>query len=144
LELALKSCDWERERFSFSLRDTLADPWGKVGSRYLEGQSYDGIVARLAPFGAFVTLEEGIDGLVPISKLGDGRRLKHAQEALKIGQKLRVSIEKIDTEQRRISLAPAEAAAGEELPSSYQEGSTGGLGTLGDLLRAAPTKKRER
>ena len=146
LELALKSCDWERERFSFSLRDTLADPWGKVGSRYLEGQSYDGIVARLAPFGAFVTLEEGIDGLVPISKLGGGRRLKHAQEVLKIGQKLRVAIEKIDTEQRRISLAPAEAeaAAGEELPSSYQERSARGLGTLGDLLRAAPTKKRKR
>ena len=109
-----------------------------------EIQFADGSVARLAPFGAFVTIEEGIDGLIPISRLGDGRRLKHAQEALKLGQKLRVTIEKIDADQRRISLAPAEAAVGEELPSSYQERSTGGLGTLGDLLRGAPTKKRKR
>jgi small subunit ribosomal protein S1 len=143
LDLSLKNCDWQNERFSFSLRDTLADPWGKAGERYREGQSYTGTVARLAPFGAFVTLEEGIDGLVPISLLGDGRRLKHAQEALKTGQQLRVTIEKIDAEQRRISLAPAKAD-GAELPSSYEERPAGGLGTLGDLLKAGATKKRRR
>jgi len=66
LELAVKSCDWEKERFSFSLRDTLADPWQqKVGTLYREGTTLTGTVSRLAQFGAFVTLDEGIDGLLP-------------------------------------------------------------------------------
>jgi len=138
LEVAVKSCDWAANRFSFSLRDTLADPWSKVGSIYREGGTYPGAVARLANFGAFVTLEEGVDGLVHISKLGGGKHLKHAQEVLKVGQQLNVTIEKIDRDQRRISLVPAasgEAAA--EAPSSYTDKPAGeGMGSLGDLLKA--------
>jgi small subunit ribosomal protein S1 len=152
LEVAVKKIDWEANRFSFSLRDTLADPWSKVGSIYAEGGSYPGTVARVAQFGAFVTLEDGIDGLVHISKLGGGRRLKHAQEAVKEGQKLTVTIEKIDLEQRRISLVPVaeegEAAAEveqEPMRGSYEEKPIGGsLGTLGDALKAQLEKKKKR
>jgi small subunit ribosomal protein S1 len=146
LEVAVKSCDWEANRFSFSLRDTLADPWSKVGSHYREGGSYPGRVARLANFGAFVTLEEGVDGLIHISKLGGGKHLKHAQEALKLGEQLTVTIDKIDREQRRISLVPA-AAGGEvdEAPSSYaDQPSGGGMGSLGDLLKARMEKQNKK
>ncbi|PLX88114.1 MAG: 30S ribosomal protein S1, partial [Desulfuromonas sp.] len=151
LEVAVKKIDWEANRFSFSLRDTLADPWSKVGSIYVEGTSYPGTVARVAQFGAFVTLEDGIDGLLHISRLGGGRRLNHAQEALKTGQKLTVTIEKIDLEQRRISLVPVagegqdagEAAA--ESSRSYEETPTGGsMGTLGDMLKAKFEQKKKR
>lgn len=142
LELAVKSLDWEKERFSFSLRDTLADPWAAVGSLYREGMTFTGTVARLAPFGAFVTLAEGIDGLLHISRLGAGRRIKHPQEVLKTGQQLAVTIEKIDREQRRISLVPAGEDAAAEAPSSYTEKASGGLGTLGDLLQKAGQKKK--
>ena len=62
-------------------------------------------MARLTPFGAFVTLEEGIDGLLHISKIGQGRRINHPREVLKEGQKLAVTIEEIDPERRRLSLA---------------------------------------
>jgi small subunit ribosomal protein S1 len=145
LEVAVKSCDWEANRFSFSLRDTLADPWGKVGTLYREGMSCTGSVSRLANFGAFVTLEEGIDGLVHISKLGGGKHLKHAQEVLKLGEQLQVTIEKIDREQRRISLAPAAAGGdADEAPRSYaDQPSGGGMGSLGDLLKARQDKQKK-
>jgi len=143
LDVAVKKLDWEKDRFSFSLRDTLADPWTKVGSVYREGMRFPGTVSRLAPFGAFVTLEEGIDGLVHISRLGEGRHIKHPQEVLKAGQTLTVTIEKIDPDQRRISLVPA-AEAGEAEQSSYIEKPSGGMGTLGDLLKKSMEKKKKR
>lgn len=148
LEVAVKSCDWEANRFSFSLRDTLADPWSKVGSSYREGGTYSGTVARLTNFGAFVTLEDGVDGLVHISKLGGGRQLKHAQEVLKLGEQLNVTIEKIDRDQRRISLVPPGSEATVEAgPSSYSDQPAGGgMGSLGDLLkkRLAQSEKKGR
>ncbi len=150
LEVAVKKIDWETNRFSFSLRDTLADPWQKVGSVYVEGGTCTGTVARLAPFGAFVTLEDGIDGLVHISRLGAGRRLKHPGEVLKTGEKLTVTIEKIDREARRISLVPVAAAKGAEkveepakAPTSYSEKPSGeGMGTLGDMLKKQLEEKK--
>jgi small subunit ribosomal protein S1 len=108
-------------------------------------------VARLAPFGAFVTLEDGIDGLVHISRLGAGRRLKHPGEVLKVGEKLTVTIEKIDLEARRVSLAPVEAAKEAEkaeepakVPVSYSDKSSGqGMGTLGDMLKKRLEEKKK-
>ncbi len=142
LQVAVKSCDWEADRFSFSLRDTQADPWSKVGTLYAEGATLTGTVARLTTFGAFVTLEEGIDGLIHISKLGAGRRISHPREVLEVGQQLLVTIEQIDREQRRISLAPAGAGAESAAPKSYVEKPTGGsMGTLGDMLKGKFEKK---
>ena len=136
LELAVKSCDWEKERFSFSLRETLADPWQqKVGSLYREGSTLTGTVVRLAQFGAFISLDEGIDGLLPISRLGGGRRLKHPQEVLQIGQQLLVVIESIDRAQRRIALAPAGEGSRDDSPTSYTAPAAS-MGTFGDLLKA--------
>jgi small subunit ribosomal protein S1 len=86
VEVVLKAIDWERERFTFSLRETLADPWAEVARKYPEGSCHRGKVSRLAPFGAFVTLEEGVDGLLHISRLGAGRRLSHPREAVKEGK----------------------------------------------------------
>jgi len=145
LEVALKSCDWEANKFSFSLRDTLADPWGKVGSIYKEGMTVNGTVSRLANFGAFVTLEDGIDGLVHISKLGTGRHLKHAQEVLKVGESLAVRIDKIDLEQKRISLVPAGTEAAEDVQqTSYTEQpASGGMGTFADLLKASQDQRKK-
>lgn len=145
LDVAVKKLDWENQRFSFSLRDTLADPWGKVGTLYAEGSTHTGTVARLAQFGAFVTLEEGIDGLIHISKLGAGRRISHPREVLQVGQQLLVTIEQVDREQRRISLAPAAAAAEQAGPSRYVEKPSGGsMGTLGELLKGRRDGKKKR
>jgi len=136
LEVAVKSCDWEKERFSFSLRDTLADPWQqKVGTFYREGMTLTGTVARLAPFGAFVTLDEGIDGLLPIGRLGGERRLKHPKEMLQVGQQLLVTIESIDRAQRRIALVPSGEGSRDDGPTSYSAPAAS-MGTFADLLKA--------
>jgi len=142
LELAVKSIDWEQDRFSFSRRDTLADPWQKAGTVFASGSTHTGTVARLVPFGAFVTLEEGMDGLIHISRLREEHRIQHPKEVLTVGQQLLVTIESVDREERRISLAPAKEGA-EEMQNSYTEQpDAAGMGTLGDLLKASLDKKR--
>ena len=142
LDVAVKSCDWEKERFSFSLRETMADPWRqKVGTLYREGATVTGTVARLAPFGAFVTIDEGIDGLLPIGRLGGERRIKHPGDVLQVGQQLLVTIESIDRAQRRIALVPAATGSPDDTPRNYAA-PNGAMGTLGDLLQAKFKQKK--
>ncbi|MBN1957249.1 MAG: 30S ribosomal protein S1 [Desulfuromonadales bacterium] len=141
LEVAVKKIDWENNKFSFSLRETQADPWNKVGSIYKVAGQYPGQVSRLAQFGAFVTLEDGVDGLLHISKLGDGQRIRHPQDVLQVGQQLRVVIEKIDQVEKRISLALAGAKDEVEETSYTETTTTSGFGSFGDLLKAGQNKK---
>ncbi len=141
LEVAVKKIDWDKNKFSFSLRDTQADPWNKVGSLYRVGGQYPGKVSRLAQFGAFVTLEDGIDGLLHISKLGEGQRIRHPQDVLKVGQALIVTVEKIDQEERRISLAMGGKQDELEETSYQDQPASSGMGTFADLLKASQQKK---
>jgi small subunit ribosomal protein S1 len=143
VEVAVKSLDWEEERFSFSLRATMADPWGKVGTVYTEGSAHTGTVARLVPFGAFVTLEDGIDGLLHISKLGEGRRINHPRELLEEGQSLKVTVEKIDASRRRLSLAPAAEGDEAEATASYLDRPQASMGSFGDLMKKAAGDKKK-
>jgi small subunit ribosomal protein S1 len=140
LEVAVKRCDWENERFSFSLRDTLANPWTKVETSYPVGSIHTGTVSRLAKFGAFVTLEEGIDGLMHISKIGGEQRIKHPQDVLKLGQQLQVKVEKIDLDEKRISLDSVRDKSDESEETSYEEKAAGGMGTFADLFNKAQKK----
>ncbi|MBE0500843.1 MAG: 30S ribosomal protein S1 [Desulfuromonadales bacterium] len=144
LELVIKRIDWEENKFSFSLRDTLADPWNGVADKYKAGTKLTGKISRLAPFGAFVTLEPGIDGLVHISRLGEGKHIKHPQEVVKVGDALPVTVEKVDLEAHRISLIPTgtEEETGE---TSYSDepASGSGMGSFADLLKAAQNKKKK-
>jgi len=143
VEVAVKGLDWEKDRFTFSLRATLADPWDKVGTVYTRGSTHTGTVARLAQFGAFVTLEEGVDGLLHISKIGEGRRINHPREVLKEGQKLAVTIEEIDPAKRRISLALASLKAEEADAAAYVNRAPASMGTFGELLKAGLEKKQK-
>jgi len=144
VEVVVKSLDWEKEKFSFSLKDTLPDPWEQAVQAYPEGTYVTGRVARLANFGAFVTLGEGIDGLIPISRLGGGKRINHPRDVLKEGETIEVKVESLDRESRRISLSLAEASraatqAEEEMVEfrkTAAEGATRSLGSFGDLLKA--------
>jgi len=144
LELVVKNIDWEKNRFSFSRRDTLRDPWSDVATKYPAGTQVTGTVSRLAPFGVFVTLEEGVDGLVHISKLGEGRRIAHPREVAEVGQKLPVTVEKIDLGERRISLVPTGAEQEPGETSWTEKPSGGGMGTFADLLKAAEEKKKKK
>ncbi|RJX35297.1 MAG: 30S ribosomal protein S1 [Desulfurivibrio sp.] len=103
VEVMIKGLDWDHERFSFSLRETLPDPWETC--TLVEGAAVTGTVARLTDFGAFVTLAPGIDGLLHISALGGGRRINHPREVVRQGQSLEVRLDSIDREKKRISLS---------------------------------------
>ena len=142
LELAIKRLDWDANKFSFSLRDTLADPWKAAADRYPVGTKRQGTVTRLAQFGAFVALEEGIEGLIHISKLGQGKRISHPREVIKVGAQVDVTVEKVEIEQRRISLALGDGISEEVGERSYSDQpASSGMGTLGDLLKAGQHKK---
>jgi small subunit ribosomal protein S1 len=142
LKVVVKSIDSEKDRISLSIKDTLTDPWEQVVDRYPEGSFHTGTVARLDSFGAFVTLSDGVDGLLHISKLGSGKRINHPREVVKEGEQVEVKIEIIDRGNRRISLAlagPARAAAEEEATMTefrrQADDAPKGMGTLGEMVR---------
>ena len=130
----LRRLDERGQRFSGEGVAELRTFLSEVGSLYREGMTVTGTVARLAQFGAFVTIDAGIDGLLPIGKLGGGKRLKHPREVLQEGQQLLVVIESIDREQRRIALGLAGEGNRDEGPTSYTAPAAT-MGTFGDLLR---------
>jgi small subunit ribosomal protein S1 len=148
VEVIVKKLDWENERFSFSLKDALPDPWDRVADVCPVGSYQAGTVARLAPFGAFVTLKHGVDGLIHISKLGAGRRINHPREVLKEGQAVEVKVEAVDRDKRKLSLSLAEVSREEEEAAAtlkhYQQQAAAApqnLGTLGELLKAKLEQK---
>jgi small subunit ribosomal protein S1 len=148
VEVIIKKLDWEQNRFSFSLKDALPDPWDTAVDDYPVGSYHTGTVSRLAQFGAFVTLKQGLDGLIHISKLGAGRRLSHPREVLKEGQSVEVQIESVDRSQRKISLALAEIRRAEEEEAAtlkeYKQQATAApqnLGSFGELLKAKMEQK---
>ena len=144
ISVVLKFIDWENNKFSFSLKDTLTDPWDAMLEKLPIGSSHSGTVSRLAQFGAFVTLADGIDGLLHISKIGKGKRINHPREVLKEGEIVEVLIEGIDRENKRISLALTEtvraaAEAEADITAFRQQASEvpAGMGTFADLLNKA-------
>jgi small subunit ribosomal protein S1 len=149
VQVVIKKIDREKERISLSLKDTLADPWDLVQARYPEGSFHTGQVSRLAPFGAFVTLGDGVDGLIHISKLGGGKRINNPREVVKEGDSVEVKIEGINRVERRISLALAGVArAADEEEASLLEfrrqaaEAPKGMGTLGEIMQARMNKKK--
>ncbi|MFP7753350.1 30S ribosomal protein S1 [Thermodesulfobacteriota bacterium B35] len=145
VEVVVKRLDWENERITLSLRETTENPWAGVNEKYPVGSVHQGRVTRLAAFGAFVTLEAGVDGLLHISKLGSGRRINHPREVLEAGQEITVRIDAVDPDQQRISLVPEDhadsAAGGDEMPPKLRDATPRSMGTLGDLLKAQMKKK---
>ncbi len=113
VEAVIKGLDWEHDRISLSIKQTLDDPWDAAVDKLSVGTSLVGTISRLAQFGAFVTLAAGVDGLIHISKLGQGRRLNHPREAVEAGQDIEVVIEAIDPDAKRISLTPADYVSAE-------------------------------
>jgi small subunit ribosomal protein S1 len=102
--VTVKEIDWAEERITLSLRDALGNPWDTVSERYGVGSQITGTVTRIMPFGAFVQLEPGIEGLVHISRLGAGRRVNSPAEVVNEGDQVEVAIESIDLERKRIGL----------------------------------------
>jgi small subunit ribosomal protein S1 len=100
--------DMERERVSLSLKATQEDPWQHFARTHQIGQIVPGKVTKLVPFGAFVRVEEGIEGLVHISELAE-RHVEIPEQVVQVGDDVMVKIIDIDLERRRISLSLKQA-----------------------------------
>ncbi len=94
----------DERRVSLGIKQLEADPWTTVGERYSIGSVVEGRVRKLTDFGAFVEIEEGIDGLVHISDFSWTKRIKHPSEIVRKGQVVQAAILAIDTDNRRLSL----------------------------------------
>ena len=97
--------DWEKNRLTLSLKALQNDPWVDVASKYQVDQQVKGTIVRLTAFGAFVNLEPGVDGLIHISNLGAGRRIKHPKEVVEVGQSVEPYVIAVDEATRKISLS---------------------------------------
>src|SRR5438445_10212507 len=103
--------DMDRERVSLSLKATQEDPWRHFARTHAIGQIVPGKVTKLVPFGAFVRVEEGIEGLVHISELAD-RHVEIPEQVVQVGDEIFVKIIDIDLDRRRISLSLKQANEG--------------------------------
>ncbi len=124
-----------RPRVTVSLKALEADPWEAAREWLVEGAAFRGKIVGIQPFGVFVELVPGVDGLIHISDLAGGARVKRPEDLVSVGQELDVQVGPIDWENRRVSLAPL-VPIEEQLPPPEQpqgEGG-GGFGTLGDIL----------
>jgi small subunit ribosomal protein S1 len=154
LGVLITKLDWEKNRISLSLKQTLDDPWNDVSFKYSEGTVHTGTVVRLTIFGAFVNLGPGIDGLIHISKLGKGRKIAHPRDVVKEGQMIEVKIDSIDKAQKRISLSLPVVDSKDNLSSKpeketeddyrkYLDHSSVSRGSFGDILKRKMEKNKK-
>ena len=120
-----------RQRIALSIKATAPDPWTGIESRYSPGMRVMGVVARLTDFGAFVTLEPGIDGLVHVSEAAP-QRITHVKDVLAAGQTIEAVVLSVDPEKKRVSLSIKRAV--EALSPAEPDGTRG----------RAPERTRER
>jgi small subunit ribosomal protein S1 len=104
IPLAILKVDPEKRRLTLSLKAAKGDPWTDAAGKYAKDQQVEGTVTSTTDFGAFVQLEEGVEGLVHISELSD-RRVGQVTDVLKAGDTKQFRIKEIDTEKRKISLS---------------------------------------
>ncbi len=104
VEAVVLSVNEEERKISLGLKQTMENPWNSIEERYPIGSSVDGKVRNLTNFGAFVEIEDGIDGLIHISDMSWTKRISHPSEIVQKNQPVRVVVLSIDRENHRISL----------------------------------------
>ncbi len=141
VEVTVKEIDPDRKRISLSIRDAEGDPWIDVTSRYDVGRTVQGTVEKKEKFGIFVSLEPGVTGLLPKSKI---RKSRHAGEIEKLGvdEPITVLVEEIHPQERKITLGPTDAKEEGEWRDYAPEARDAGLGSLGEKLKQALRDKK--
>jgi small subunit ribosomal protein S1 len=105
VEVQVLNINKEKQEISLGMKQVQPNPWDRVAERYPPGTVITGNVLNLTNYGAFVEIEEGIDGLVHVSDMSWTRRIKHPSEVLKKGDDVEAIITSVDQENRRISLS---------------------------------------
>jgi len=117
--------DKEKHEISLGMKQTQENPWDKVADRYPIGAIVEGTVRNLTNYGAFIEIEEGIDGLLHVSDVSWTRKISHPSEVVEKGQKVRCKVLSVDQQRRRIALGLKqldEDPWATDIPSRYQSG----------------------
>ena len=133
VEVEVLDVDLERERVSLSLKATQEDPWKEFERKYQAGEIIDGQVTKLVPFGAFVRVAQGIEGLVHISELSD-QHVESPEAVLSVGDDVRVKVIEVDVPRRRISLSMRQVGGAMPTPAETE---------IEEEATAAPTPAME-
>ena len=130
VEVQVLSVDKEKKKIALSIKRAEVDPWTTVEQRYTPGQVVTGVITKIAPFGAFARIEDGIEGLIHLSELTPGM---DPRQTLHEGVPLQLRILRIDAERRRLglSLRQAEEVDAKEVPGEVTEGETAPGATTG-------------
>jgi len=114
VQVYVLSIDNERKRIALSIKRTQEEPWETVSDRYQLGKIVQGTITQLASFGAFARLEDGVEGLIHVSEMGDGR-VQHPRDVVQEGDQMQMRIIRIDPVRKRIGLSLR--LSGDEQPS---------------------------
>jgi len=126
--------DKANEKFSLGIKQLERDPWESIKSRYRIGQAIEGAITKLTDFGAFVELEEGVEGLIYVSEIAD-HRIEKPSDVLKVGDKVRAEILSIEPKERRIGLSIKQLGRTEERANYDQYvGERSKKTSMGDIL----------
>ncbi len=120
VDVEVLDVDLDKERISLSLKNTQSDPWQEFADSHQEGQLVYGRITKTVPFGAFVQVGDGIEGLVHISEMA-AHHVEAPEQVVTPGEELWVKIIELDVERRRISLSIKQAADGGEVSEEYRE-----------------------
>ncbi|MFM8552940.1 MAG: 30S ribosomal protein S1 [Nitrospiraceae bacterium] len=127
VEAAVLNVDPNSRKISLGMKQTAPNPWDMVEAKYPSGTRIEGKVKSLTDFGAFVGLDEGIDGLIHISDMSWTKHIKHPSELFKKGQKVDAVVLRIDKEKERLSLGYKQLSRDpweDEIPSKYRMGTS--------------------
>jgi small subunit ribosomal protein S1 len=125
IEVKILGVDAEGQQLSLGMKQTQENPWDKVVEKYPEGLEVVGRVRNLTNYGAFVELEEGIDGLLHVSDMSWTRKVSHPSEVLEKGQEIKCRVLSVDQNRRRIALGLKQLDDdpwNRDIPSRYQPG----------------------
>jgi small subunit ribosomal protein S1 len=120
VDVEVLDVDYAKERISLSLKATQSDPWQEFADTHSVDQLVYGRITKMVPFGAFVQVGEGIEGLVHISEMA-AHHVEAPEQVVSPGEELWVKIIELDTARRRISLSIKQAAEGGEVSEEYRE-----------------------
>ncbi len=125
VEVVVLGINKEKQEISLGMKQALPNPWDQVADRYPPGASVTGTVRNLTNYGAFVELEEGVDGLLHVSDMSWTRKISHANEMLKKGDEITCQVISVDQERKRIALGLKQLAEDPwetHIPTKYQPG----------------------
>ncbi|MEX1224076.1 MAG: S1 RNA-binding domain-containing protein [Pirellulales bacterium] len=125
IDVVVLGINKDKQEISLGMKQTQDNPWDKVADRYPPGASVHGTVRNLTNYGAFIEIEEGIDGLLHVSDMSWTRKISHPSELLEKGQELECRVLSVDQDRRRIALGFKQLSDdpwAEDIPGKYQPG----------------------